>query len=268
MLENVFKKWQLVLLGVIMVASVRTVLAQSSSASYQAVDFVNPSASLSTSGSYQLNDSIDYYGGIHSSSGYTECTGDFAVLSDCGQLVTPPPPPPPPPGGGGGGSGCFSGCSGSGHVDTFGNPPSEGEEDEENPVVEPPVDTVKPKKPFVLPNIKEPLPLVEKPVLQVKPVIIQEEKPSVREIVKLIEDVETKVVELVASKLNCEDLVCLQTNLLRPAAKNSFGETCKVYAFGGFGFVVDCQLLVLLWMVVGLSGLFVIPLGIKRYRKN
>ncbi|MCC7432476.1 hypothetical protein IT412_03030 [Candidatus Peregrinibacteria bacterium] len=266
MLINKLKFWQLMLLIPAMLAiSGQIVLAQSSSASYKAVDFVNPEASLSSSNSYQLNDSVDYYGGIHSSAGYTECTGDFAVLSNCGQLVVTPPtqPTPPNPPGGGGGGGCTSGCSGAGDVETFGKPPSSNP-----PVGEPPTPVI-PKKPFVLPNIKEPIPQPVEPIV-VKPVEVKEviKDISSKDVAALIKNVESEVVNIIAPKLNCEDLVCLESNLLRPAAKKAQPAICKVYSFGGFGFDIDCQNLLMIWLVLGLSAMFVMPFGFHVYRKK
>lgn len=269
MLDNRFKIWQIVLLiPAILAVSGQIVFAESSSASYKAVDFVNPEASLSTSGSYKLNDSVDYYGGIHSSAGYTECTGDFAVLSNCGQVVVTPPTPPAPPSGGGGGGGCTSGCSGAGDVETFGKPPSS------NPPVDESPTPIIPKKPFVLPNIKEPIPKPVEPSVIVKPVEVKEvivpviKDADSQDVSVLIKNVESEVVNIIAPKLNCEDLVCLESNLLRPAAKKTQPAICKVYSFGGFGFDIDCQNLLMIWLVLGLSALFVMPFGVHIYRKK
>lgn len=220
----------------IFVTSVMWASAQSTSTNYKAVDFVNPEGSLSASSSYKLNDSIDYYGGVNASTSYVECTGDHAVLSACGSTVTPPPPPPPP---GGGGGGIGAGGDHPDHQDC--NKLDCITEDDEPPVE---VEPEKPIKPFVLPNIKEPVALA--PVVQ--PPIVEPARVTPALVNKVIEKV---IEEVLPNEPLCQDLICAQASILiaqgeklRGAAEN----VCTVYTYGGFAFRGGCENIVFFWV--------------------
>jgi len=92
-----------------LVLQVQGVNALGTSASYGVVDFLNTESTLTTSPTYKLNDSVDYYGGVSTSANYQECTGDFAVLQACKSAISggqgPAPIPVLPPSVGVGGIG-------------------------------------------------------------------------------------------------------------------------------------------------------------------
>lgn len=246
------------------------VMAESTSASYKAVDFINPEASLSTSTTYQLSDSIDYYGGINTSPSYQECTGDFAVLGGCKTPPLPPPPPAPPtPPPGGGGSGCTT-CTP--------NPPYVP------PVVTPPVPPVKPvEKPFVLPKITEPgAPVVVTPPAPVPPVAPVRPAPDVPKVVanlpnevvslsgggSLEQQIKTveegKLIKVIVLNFSCKDLQCPPGDQLRGTAEGSGECFFKIYTFGGFVFIWSCQDAWMLWLLFVLLCIFVVRLVDKK----
>ena len=251
------------MLGAVLIfgGSLAYVMAQSSSSSYQAVDFLNPEASLSSSGSYKLNDSIGSYGGVNQSTGYTECTGDFATLSPCGAKVTPPTPPTPPvepPAIGAGGD--FPDHQDCNQPNCINNNPTP-------PVEEPP------QKPFVLPGITEPVTHPAAPV-EVKPTVtpaklvpvvtppVQPTRPVIVITPPVVHTVAPEVATPAAGVL-CEDVACSEGTLLRPSAgvkPASAGPACQLYVFGGYQFDLNCSdaalvFLAVLFSVFGLSGI-------------
>lgn len=261
--------------AVIFTGSLTLVEAQSSSSSYKAVDFINPSASLTESGSYRLNDSIDYYGGVNVSSSYQECSGDFAVLSGCLSAVVPPPPPPPPPGGG------STGGSGAVNWDT-----PTCEDTGTCPVVTPPVDEPVPpvvKKPFKLPDIYEPVTVVEPEPeeIVVEPekvesllagpvkMTAEEQKQIVKRIRIAADRLTVQILKNVAPEF-CADLTCTETNLFKSAGRSQTkpGQVCSIYTFGGFRFLISCQDFVLVWLAVLLAAVIFSPIGIFVFRKK
>jgi hypothetical protein len=253
--------------------------AQSISPSYQAVDFINPEASTSSSAGYILNDSIDYYGGVNGSTNYVECTGDFAVLGSCGDVVAPPPPPPPPPPpSGGGGSG---GSGGSGTVHWPDIPVTEpGTE----PVIEPETKPEIPvKKPWKLPDIQEPVQTVEvpaQPVIRERTPVAQVVEPAkqqqlqvkaIREVQGTIKKVGSDVLRSVAPEL-CEDLTCGEVSFFgRPAAKVSkpvsAAGLCQIYTFGGFLIRMNCQDIALVWLAIAIMLIAPFPVGLLAWKK-
>lgn len=249
--------------GGIFVISLNLAGAQSSSPSYQAVDFLNPEASLSSSGSYMLDDSVDYYGGIHTSANYTECTGDFAVLSGCTPPVVPPPPPPPPPPGGGG--------SGPTDICEYGGC-------DIPPVEEPPAEEIPEKKPFKLPDIKEPVAVVvepdkvpeaEPPVEVPVPEVLQTE-PVVETVRKATYIMGSELLRKVAPEY-CYDLTCSSVNLFRPAAQEGragIGTSCPIYVFGSFIFHITCFERAMIWVVVGLVVIIFFQIGFPDVRRK
>ena len=115
MAENKNKIRQI--LNVLMLCAVlvpSVALALGSSADYQVVDFLNSEARQSGSLNYQLNGSVDYYGGVSTSKNYQACTGDFAVLQGC------LPEANAAGGGGGGGGGTGAGSNYPEHTDCTG----------------------------------------------------------------------------------------------------------------------------------------------------
>ncbi len=255
------------LAAAIFLASLALANAQSSSASYKAVDFVNPEANISSSSGYKLNDSIDYYGGVNASPGYTECTGDFAVLSACGGTVTPPPPPPPAGGGGGGGSGSIN--WGTPACSLTGDCP-------EGPTVPEVVEKPPVKKPFKLPDIKEPATPVE-PVTEIEePAPVsqlteQQQQQIVQQVQAVGQQVGAEILKAVAPEI-CEDLTCSEVNLFRPAAPGrrlgAEGAVCRIYTFGGYQITVSCQDALLVWLAIILLTIAPFPLGILVWRKK
>lgn len=264
--------------GLIFVGSLAWASAQSSSASYKAVDFLNSEATLTTSSaSYKLSDSVDYYGGITktATSQIQQCTGDYAVLSACRQTAGTPPPPPPVPvptptpeiGGSGGDHPSHTDCN---SVDCINNPPATP------PVEQPPV-----KPPFKIPNITEPVPgpvvpavPVVKPVVN-KPVPVSTTTPVptipagspilIKSGPAVAISVNPQALKPAASPL-CEDLACSETNLLRPSAASKLlskvpaGPVCPLYLFGGYQFNLSCSdstlvLIAVALSVLGLSGI-------------
>jgi hypothetical protein len=257
--------------------NVGLVYGQSSSPSYKAVDFLNSEASLSSSGSYKLNDSIDYYGGVHQSSSYHECTGDFAVLGNCGGTVTPPPPPPSSGPGGAGTTSTVLDCSKTLGGCTTTTTPTE-------PTVE--------KPPFKLPDIKEPVASAEpiqpvktttpakyvKPVTVIKPAEISTGTPILPEIKPAAIEQWVSDVKPVAAEVSCEELTCTQTAVVRPAAaeKNNLQKqnpaACTIYVYGGFEVASPCDVTVFVWMLAVLGSLYVLPVqiigGIRGIRRE
>lgn len=289
--------------GVIFVGSLAWVSAQSSSTSYKAVDFLNPEANLSSSGSYKLSDSVGPYGGVNHSTGYTECTGDFATLSACEAIIIPPTPPTPPPipptspvvppSGAGGDHPAHQDCN---TVDCLNNPPVV-------PPIVPPVVVEPVKKPFKLPVINEPVAPVVGNVPGTNPVTAPVTVGlTPQQIAAVInppgvnpaagqagQPVQPEVLKSAASVL-CEDLACSEVSL-RPSAAAGLnqlaaGLACQLYLFGGYQFNMNCSDVSLVFVaiglgVLGLSGIVFHPAarlvetavltraaGLKRKRKS
>ena len=248
----------------IFVASLTFAQAQSSSASYQAVDFLNAESSLSTSTSYALNDSIDYYGGVSGSSTYKECTGDFAVLGACGGAVTPPPPPPPPPP-------PTPTPTGGGTIGAGGPYPTHQDCNTIECQVNAPVVQPKPvvKKPFKLPAIKEPVTEVLAP--SAPEVVPSEETNEPRNMVEALEKAKTaatgigaKVIKSVVPVL-CEDNTCSEVNLFGSALEKKnipAAMVCSIYTFGGFEITMSCQDMTLVWLFITIMLVSPFPAGI------
>lgn len=244
--------------GVIFWASFGVVGAQSSSTNYKAVDFINSEAGLSTSSNYKLNDSIDYYGGVHTSSSYVECTGDFAVLSEC-SAVSPSPPPPPPPSPVDPLDDSFGGCLDCLHEPEF----------PEEPPKEP--SSVEPDVPFILPAIEEPLPLSDEPKPEVVPdipsVVVSVKKPVTRKPVtrEPVLILPQEHLHSVAPEY-CFDLTCSEANLLRPVEVDTYEGVCRIYSFGGFGYNINCSDYYMIWLGLLFFVIGMFPIGIQAVR--
>lgn len=282
MLKNKNTIWQNLsrgfLFAILLLGSSGVTLAQSSSANYQAVDFINAESSLSSSGSYQLNDSLDYYGGTTNSTNYKECTGDQAVLSDCSFAITippiPPAPTPTPSAGGGGGALVGAGSIYYSHedcnqVDCLNDEvpaegTSSGTETSEPPDSEGP--SVQPDQPiFKLPGIKEPA--GTKPVESLKSASIDLKSKSEEEVAEIVGQVNTETeqfyqtVAVISQQIGieifknvgllwCEDLTCNQLKASAPMERLS--EACQIFAFGGYQFSLNCLDWVVMWLLIGL----------------
>lgn len=228
---------------IVNVLMIPMVVAQiSSSANYNMVDFLNSEASLETvSNSYILNDSIDYYGGVSSGNNYMECTGDYAVLSNCGQIVNNN-------NGGGGSSGGGGGSGGgSGSTDCILTDSCDVVDEDE---------IIEEKPEFVLPDIDEPRE-------EVKPEIVPEVhpapvKPNYKPLIKefIVDDIDEEKMEVIPEDLFCEDLACVDHDNLKSSAMEievSDGAFCTIYVFGSYQFFIDCRSVVLIWILISLS---------------
>lgn len=266
------------------VAAGASVLAQSSSASYQAVDFINAESGLSTSSSYQLNDSVDYYGGTANSGNYKECTGNAAVLSECGFTITPPPLPPSPPSTAIGGGGQILVGAGSiyyAHEDCnqidclYDAAVTQNREVEKPDQIEDvqPTETTsiglplaQQKPVFQLPDIKESLfneraqqPITSQSEKQIESGAVTQEgvEKGSSDQAKFYRVVQIAVdrvdEELIKAKTAvwCEDLTCAP---LKPSAGIQGPGLCSIYTFGGYQIPINCMDLLL----IGMGGLLFI----------
>jgi hypothetical protein len=139
------------------------------------------------------------------------------------------------------------------------------------------------KKPFKLPDLKEPVKVTEpeKPV-NVEPVVpadlpkiaggpltTAQQQTVIKRLQGAAGRVGVQILRSVAPEI-CEDLVCSEANLFKPLLKTSAPgvRTCSIYTFGGFRFLVSCQDLNLVWLAIALLTFTSFPVGVLVVRKR
>ncbi|MBD3270886.1 hypothetical protein GF376_05160 [Candidatus Peregrinibacteria bacterium] len=303
LLKKLKKTHLLILLIYSVVFANSSVLAQSGSSNFQIVDFVNSESELGESAAYQIEGSLDYYGGVSNNDDYVECTGNFAVMSDCGFPEKNDDNNNDDNGGSGSGGSrggsASTGGSGGAYIAPgclLGDPCSEISDDEEIVEEEDEVEEKKDEeieddvsedfievekedenKPIQQRNVTDietiekseidlplPLQITDKSIVDVEPSIeINEANQSIK-----VEEFQLVEIDQLRSaptviEVICEEEVCYE---LRGVAErnNQNKSICKIYSFGAYQFPIDCNGYILIAIILLIGALGIFATSLKK----